>query len=316
MNSPIIRSSTKYVVLPLLFSVFFTLLNAQQTVTIQECYRLAEENYPQIRQYDLIRKAEQYDLSNAGKSWLPQFVLNAKATYQSDVTKLPVDFSQLPVEITVPTLSKDQYQVMAELNQTIWDGGASSSAKQLTKSAAETERKQLESDLYSLRERINQLYFGCLLQADLLLQNRLLQKELQINLERVQAFIANGMANESDKELLEVELLNASQRETEIDASRLAYLRMLSYFIGYKEPGKIQLEKLVVPAVDFSWSIKRPELSVFEAKSIYADLQLKAITAGLMPRFGAFVQAGYGRPGLNMLEDEFSPFYVAGVRMR
>ena len=119
MNSPIIRSSTKYVVLPLLFSVFFTLLNAQQTVTIQECYRLAEENYPQIRQYDLIRKAEQYDLSNAGKSWLPQFVLNAKATYQSDVTKLPVDFSQLPVEITVPTLSKDQYQVMAELNQTI-----------------------------------------------------------------------------------------------------------------------------------------------------------------------------------------------------
>ena len=34
-----------------------------------------------------------------------------------------------------------------------------------------------------------------------------------------------------------------------------------------------------------------------------------------MPRIGAFVQGGYGRPGLNMLEDSFEPYYVAGVRL-
>jgi outer membrane protein TolC len=185
----------------------------------------------------------------------------------------------------------------------------------LTKEAAETERKQLESELYALKERVNQLYFGCLLQEDLLLQNRLLQKDLQINLERIGALIANGMANESDKELLEVELLRATQQETEMDASRLAYLRMLSYFIGIDDPESLELERPVIPAMNLSMRINHPELAVFEAKSAYADAQSKGITANLMPRFGAFVQAGYGRPGLNFLEDEFNPFYLTGVRM-
>ena len=34
-----------------------------------------------------------------------------------------------------------------------------------------------------------------------------------------------------------------------------------------------------------------------------------------MPRFGLFVQGAYGNPGLNMLKNEFSPYYVAGVRL-
>jgi hypothetical protein len=34
-----------------------------------------------------------------------------------------------------------------------------------------------------------------------------------------------------------------------------------------------------------------------------------------MPRLGLFVQGGYGRPGLNMLEDRFEPFVIAGVRL-
>jgi hypothetical protein len=33
------------------------------------------------------------------------------------------------------------------------------------------------------------------------------------------------------------------------------------------------------------------------------------------PRFALFVQGAYGNPGLNMLKDDFSAYYVAGVRM-
>ena len=34
-----------------------------------------------------------------------------------------------------------------------------------------------------------------------------------------------------------------------------------------------------------------------------------------MPRLGLFVQGAYGNPGLNMLKNEFTPYYVAGVRL-
>ncbi len=218
----------------ILFLCFLLLpgsMKGQEKITLAQCYEWARANYPQIRQYGLIGQTEQYNLSNAVKGWLPQVTVNAKATYQSDVTQLPFDADKLSAVmpgLEIPTLSKDQYQVVAELNQNIWDGGAIHTSRQLTKAQAEADRKQLESDLYTLNDRVNQLYFGCLLQEELIRQNVLLQKELQINIDRITAMMANGVANLSDRESMEVELLNARQKEIELKASRVAFGRMLS----------------------------------------------------------------------------------------
>jgi outer membrane protein TolC len=300
----------------LLFSLLsVSFIEAQQVVTLEECYAWAVENYPRIRQYRLIDQSETYTLSNVGKRWLPQVSLNAKASYQSEVTQIPIDLSQLPVDISIPTLSKDQYQVTAELSQTIWDGGQAASQRLLTKSESEANRKQVQGELYAVKERINQLYFGVLLQKDLLQQNQLLQNEFQINLERVAAMIQNGTANASDKEQLEVELLYVRQKETEIQTTCRAYLQMLSFFTGQADlsAATLTVPNLLSPALTLE--INRPELEMYQAQASYVESQNKLITAGLMPRLGAFVQAGYGRPGLNMLDNEFSPFYMAGVRM-
>lgn len=300
----------------LLFSLLsVSFIEAQQVVTLEECYAWAVENYPRIRQYRLIDQSETYTLSNVGKRWLPQVSLNAKASYQSEVTQIPIDLSQLPVDISIPTLSKDQYQVTAELSQTIWDGGQAASQRLLTKSKSEANRKQVQGELYAVKERINQLYFGVLLQKDLLQQNQLLQNEFQINLERVAAMIQNGTANASDKEQLEVELLYVRQKETEIQTTCRAYLQMLSFFTGQADlsAATLTVPNLLSPALTLE--INRPELEMYQAQASYVESQNKLITAGLMPRLGAFVQAGYGRPGLNMLDNEFSPFYMAGVRM-
>lgn len=305
----------------ILFLCFLLLpgsMKGQEKITLAQCYEWARANYPQIRQYGLIGQTEQYNLSNAVKGWLPQVTVNAKATYQSDVTRLPFDADKLSAVmpgLEIPTLSKDQYQVVAELNQNIWDGGTIHTSRQLTKAQAEADRKQLESDLYTLNDRVNQLYFGCLLQEELIRQNVLLQKELQINIDRITAMMANGVANLSDRESMEVELLNARQKEIELKASRVAFGRMLSTMIGKTyDPNRI-LEVPNVPGNPLSGEINRPELKALDAKSYLLELQNKQITSGLMPRIGAFVQGGYGRPGLNMLEDSFDPFYIAGVRL-
>ena len=292
--------------------------NGQEKITLAQCYEWARANYPQIRQYGLIGQTEQYNLSNAVKGWLPQVTVNAKATYQSDVTKLPFDADNLSAVmpgLEIPALSKDQYQVVAELNQNIWDGGTIHTSRQLTKAQAAADREQLESDLYTLNDRVNQLYFGCLLQEELIRQNVLLQKELQINIDRITAMMANGVANQSDRESMEVELLNARQKEIELKASRVAFGRMLSAMIGKPYDKDWILEVPNVPGNPLSGEINRPELKALDAKSYLLELQNKQITSGLMPRIGAFVQGGYGRPGLNMLEDSFDPFYIAGVRL-
>lgn len=307
-----------YVILFLCLPLLPGIVKGQETITLAQCYEWARANFPQIHQYGLIGQTEQYNLSNASKGWLPQLSVNAKATYQSEVTKLPFDsemLSAVMLGMNIPTLSKDQYQIVGEVNQNIWDGGIIHTTRQLTKAQAAADREQLESDLYALNDRVNQLYFGCLLQEELIRQNALLQKELQINIDRITAMMENGVANQSDRESMEVELLNARQKEIELKASRVAFGRMLSALIG-KPYDKDRV--LVVPSVPgnpLSAEIDRPELRALDAKSHLLDVQNKQITSGLMPRIGAFVQGGYGRPGLNMLEDSFSPFYMAGVRL-
>ena len=311
----------KRVFLHLMLIVLSSSVVAQEALTITQCYELARTNYPLIKRYALIDKTEQYNLSNAGKGWLPQLAINAKASYQSNVTKLPFDTEKISTMIpgfSVPTLSKDQYQVVAEINQTIWDGGIIHSTRELSRTQAIADREQLESDLYLLNERVNQLYFGCLLQDELLKQNGLLQKELQINIDRIKTMINNGVANESDRESLEVELLNASQREIEIKANHEAYRLILGTLIGKEISGYTLLSPGITsppgPLSTREGEINRPELRALEAQKELADMQNKQINAGLMPRIGLFLQGGYGRPGLNMLKDGFEPFYVAGVR--
>lgn len=159
-------------------------------LTITECYDLARANYPQIKQYGLIEQTRDFNISNVGKKWLPQIMLTAQATYQTDVVELPVDKGALPFDI--PTLSKDQYKVAAHLEQTIWDGGTSSSSRKIINAQSEAEKTQLDSRIYELNGRINQLYFGCLLQDELIAQNLLLQKDLQNNIDRIKVMIGNG----------------------------------------------------------------------------------------------------------------------------
>lgn len=104
----------------LFFIMFFTVaISTRAQVTLDECRHAAQENYPLVRQYNLIQLAEQYNLSNASKGNLPQINISGKASYQSDATTFPIDIPGIGIK----GLPKDQYQALIEVQQNIWDGG-------------------------------------------------------------------------------------------------------------------------------------------------------------------------------------------------
>jgi len=282
-----------------------------QTLTLDSCQSKARKNYPLLKQYGLIEKSTEYNLANAGKGYLPQFNLSARATYQSEVTKLPIT---LP-GVTIPELSQDQYQATLELSQLIWDGGVIQAQKKGIKASAEAEKQKLEVDLYALKDRINQLYFGILLINEQLRLNSILQDELARNYERISALKTNGIVGQSDVDAIKVEQINATQKETELLSTRTSFLQMLSAFTGMEITEKIILEKPVLETVDANSEVKRPELLYLNAQNEFLDSQKDLIKAGNLPKIGAFIQGGYGKPGLNMLSNELSPFYIGGLRL-
>ena len=176
-------------------------------ITLDDCYDKARANYPLIKRSDLIEKAQEYSLSNVSKMWLPQFSLSANATYQSDVTKIPIDFSQIPIPqlaaITIPSLSKDQYAVSLELDQTIWDGGITKAKREEIRAKNAADKQDVEVNLYALRDRVDQIYFGVLLCDAMLEQNRLFQNQLQINYDRIGKLVKGGLANQSDLDAIQ-----------------------------------------------------------------------------------------------------------------
>lgn len=294
---------------------FFTLslaaMLAHAQLTLEECQRRAQDNYPLVRQYGLIEKARGYDLSNAGKGYLPQFSLSGKATYQSDITRLPVEIPNLDIK----TASKDQYQVMLEVQQTLWDGGDIRSRKRLTRAASEVELEKQHVDMYALTDRVNQLFFGILLLDEQLKQNSLLQEDLGRTHKQVVDYIANGIATLSDLDAVSVEQLNTRQHRVELETTRRAYLSMLAAFTGKDLSSETVLLKPAAEENIDRQMNNRPELRWYDAQGEQLHQQEAALNTRLMPRFGLFVQGAYGNPGLNMLKDEFNAYYMAGVRM-
>lgn len=295
--------------------LFFCCISAFAQLTIEECYSKAQANYPLIKQYDLIEKSKDYNLSNAGKAYLPQITFSAKATYQSDVTQLPLDFSQLGISgINIPVLSKDQYGASVDVNQVIWDGGVTQSKKEGIRTSSETEKRSLEVELYSINDRVNQVFFGILLFDAQIKQSKLYQEELQRNYEKVSSWTQSGIANQSDIDAVKVEQLKTIQNESQLIHAKKAYLEILSALIGEELNASTTLLKPAVSSL-INTSIRRPELYLFEAQIKNLEAQDNEINASLMPRLGVFVTGGYGKPGLNMLENDFSAHYIAGINL-
>jgi len=281
--------------------------NAQ--LTLEGCYNLAEKNYPLIRQRDLIEKARVYSVRNAALGYLPTVALNGQLTYQSDVTKVPTIPGQ---DAPFPSLSKDQFKVYADVVAPIYDGGVVKRQKQVHVIDAQVERQALEVELYQIKERINQLYFGILLIDGQFIQHKNLLQDVELGLKKTEAAIANGTALKSSGDILHAELLKARQAGIELSAARAAYLSMLQLMINQPLDDKTTL--LTPVAVNVSNEINRPELRLYELQSSAIDIQNSMISARLRPRLSAFLQAGYGKPGLNMLDTKADSYYLTGLR--
>jgi outer membrane protein TolC len=280
-----------------------------QTLSIENCYRMARQNYPLTKQKALIVKSKEYSIENASKGYLPQFNINGQATYQSDVTEIPI---KIP-NTTIPTISKDQYKIYTEIDQTISDGGIIKMQKQSIEANAVVEDQKVEVELYNLKERINHLFFGILLVNEQYALTEIQKKDIQDGITTIKASIANGTALKSSADALQAELLKVNQQDIELKATRKAYLEMLSQFINQSLDENTLLEK---PAqISIGQNINRPELSLFDTQKKMIDVQDKLLRARNQPRVSLFLQAGYGRPALNFLKNNFEVYYMGGIRI-
>jgi outer membrane protein TolC len=279
--------------------------------TLQQAYDLARQNYPAIKQKDLVRKTADLTIENLHKGFLPQFNISGHATYQSDVTSVPISIPGIKIDVP----SKDQYKIQAELSQLIYDGGTTTAQINVQNANAQVEDQRAEVELYKVKDRINQLYLGILLLDEQVKQVDYVKNDIQLGIKRVEAQVKNGTAFRSGQLTLEAELMKNDQRIIELKANRKGLVDVLSLFVNQQLPADVQLEQPVIPATLVKESVMRPELKLYNYQSDLFKVQNQLVSAKNRPRTSFFVQGGYGRPALNLLKNEFDFFYVAGIRL-
>ncbi len=274
-----------------------------------QCYEIARNNYPKIKEQELIRQSSEYSVDNVGKRYLPQIHLNGQATYQSDVTSLPI---ALP-GVSIDPLNKDQYKLYGEVVQPLTDLFIVKKQKEFTRLSGQTEQQKLEVELYGIRERISQLYFGILLIDAQLEQTEIIRKDLNATLESLQTAESNGVTFSSKVDQLNIEALKLDQRVIELQTSRKAFIEMLGLFLNQPIDENTQLKTPFFENANNG--NKRPELQLFEAQKTLLDQQSELVNIQNFPHLNFFFQGGYGRPALNFLSNNFDPYFITGFRL-
>lgn len=294
-----------------LFCCLFTKAQKTDSLTIEQCFLLAVNNSPLSQQKTLTITAGNLTEKNLSLKWLPQLDVNAQATYQSAVTSLPIKLPNVAIE----ELDKDQYKATLDLVQPIFDGGIIAGQKRLQKITTETEIQRVEIDLYQLKSKVSAYYFTALLMNENIEIMRLVKQDLQNVLKKVAAQVTYGTATKSNEDMLNAELLKTEQREIEYFSTRKAAIQMLQIVTGIAIDENTSIIKPAENTDIKNPAINRPELKLFDYQRQTISLQSNLIKARVNPKFSLFADGGYGKPGLNLLKNEFQWFYLTGVKV-
>ena len=274
---------------------------AIQAQTLEECQLAAERNYPMIKQYNLISQTTQLTVRNIQKGWLPQIAIAAQATYQSDVTSWPESmkgtFQQLG--INMKGLSKDQYKVGIDLQQTIYDGGTISSMRSIARQEEKVQKAQVETNLYQVRKRVNEMYFSLLLLNEQIKLNDDVKALLLSSEKKLASMLKGGTIATSDFENIRAERLSVEQQNESLKSQQQMLQHLLSTFCGIK----VSNVQKPAPFETTISSNKRPEMQLFDNQLKLSSIKEKALNSQVRPKLGIFAQGFYGYPGLNMFED-------------
>jgi outer membrane protein TolC len=304
----------KRVLLFILLVVSYPLF-AQDTITLTYCYQQAEKNYPLSRQMDLLNQSNGLKISNLNKNYLPQMNLNGSVSLQSEVTQFAIPrIAGLP-PIESPTISKDWYKLTLDVNQSIYEGNITSYQKKIENSSLQADQKSLQVELYKLKDRINQIYLTIFLlqESESLLKTN--QDRLNSKLKEVRSAVNNGVQLASNADALEAELIRIDQQLIENRIDRTTSFKMLSELTSTAISETSVLILPVMTISSYPFENKRFENELFDIQQTKIGLMKNMVTTRWNPKFFAFGQLGYGRPSLNMLSNDFTPWWLFGAKL-
>jgi len=299
----------------------FFCLNAQDTLTIFQCYDLATQNYEIGKNKALMEQITELKIKNAGINYLPKIDVNAQASYQSDATaidlgEIPSTSPLAPLANTLPDADefKNQYKVTLDISQIIYDGGITKASKAYEKIKLEADKQSIETDLYNVKDRINTLYFSILLSQEQEKALLLMRAELEERIQHLESGVRNGIVLLSNLQNVKAEKLKLDQNIDNVIQNKIILQQNLLFFIEYEDERDITFSVPEIIIYD-SVQINRPEQHLFNLQAESLEVTKDVLKKSKNPKLIGFGQVGYGKPGINMLSPDLESYYIVGAKL-
>lgn len=277
-------------------------LSAHARVTLEQCLDMAAENYPLIEKYGLVEKTADLELSDINKGWLPRIGIYGQVTAQNEVPEFPATLRDVLTQMGQESrgIGCVQYKAGVDMSQTIWDGGASKAQRNIERATLSEQQASLDVQMYAIRERVMDLFFGILLVDVQIEQTINTISLLKANQELMESMVSGGVAIQCDVDMIEAQILTMNQKLTDAASAAKAYREMLSVYTGENLADR----QLVRPEASMPQDMAsaRPELKLLDARDRLNASRDNAIKCSIMPRIDLFAQAYYGYPGLDYFE--------------
>lgn len=281
----------------------------QRALTLDYCLEKARLYYPLNGQQALISQTLLIQLKNIERTFWPQLNTNGQASYQSDVTRIP-----FAAPAGIEPLSKDQYRLQGEASQSLSDLVNLKNQKNMARQNALIESGKLEIELYKIQEKLIQLFFGILMADAQIKLTELLQQDINTALEKLTAAASNGIVAPLQLELLQAERIKLDQRLIEIFSLKNNLREMLGQWIHESLDSTIIFQQPPSPMIRAQ--LNRPEIRLIDLQSDLTQLQFAQVKWRTKPKVFLFLQGGYGRPGLNMLNNSFDWYGLGGLKLQ
>lgn len=294
-------------------SILFMMLLVVHSITgkaqtdLYQFRELARQHYPKLEQAELMTKIAALKNQNTQSNYLPQVELKGQATYQSEVIEFDLPIPGFEFE----PVSRDQYKIYLDLKQNIWDGGLTKTKKELEMAALETDLQKLKIEIQQVFQMVDAYYFGILMVEKSSSVLSAQQSVLSGQLNKLEQAINYGAARGKEKLQLEMENLLIEQKILELQSRKKSFVAMLEVLTGQPINNGVQMS--IPDSVQVQTVQLRPELKYFELQMQQINHANVLLKSSRNPMFFGFGQAGYGKPGFNMLKNEFSPYYIFGV---
>ncbi len=286
--------------------------NEEPTFTLQEAYQKIKKNYPSAEKIEIRQKIAGFNQQLNQSNWLPNIIVGASTSYQSDVTEVPFTAPGT----SSPGFSKDHYSISIDVNQSIFDGGRVGALKKIETSNEKATLAMVDVELHNVRAQIDGLFFGIILLKKQQESLSLMVNDIAEQLKLVQSRVKNGVLLPGNELVLKAELLKLEQQQIELKSSVKSGYEALGLILGTDFKNKPDLSYPDLEELDTlnEVSIHRAELELFKAKSTMLEESKGLLKADKLPTLSAFAKTAYARPGLNAFDDDMQLYWMVGLK--